>query len=284
MMNDFVALILTHGRADKVFTYKTLRDCGYSGPIRLVVDNLDKQLNKYKEKYGSELIVFDKAKVSESCDYMDNRKDYRAIIAARNISFEITKKLGFKYFIQLDDDYTRFDHRFNQSLEYISSGKKIKNLDKVFSSMVEFFEKSNCLSLALAQGGDYIGGAECANAQKPTAKRKVMNSFICSVDRPFSFKGRMNDDVTTYTTEGSRGKLFMQTSQVSLEQKPTQKIAGGMTELYKDAGTYVKSFYSVMSHPSSITIKMLSTNNPRLHHSVKWNDTVPKIVSEKLKK
>ena len=37
----FAAFILTHGRADDVLTYDTLRRCGYTGKIYLLVDNED---------------------------------------------------------------------------------------------------------------------------------------------------------------------------------------------------------------------------------------------------
>ncbi|MWE22378.1 DUF1367 family protein [Escherichia coli] len=68
-------------------------------------------------------------------------------------------------------------------------------------------------------------------------KRKAMNSFICSVDRPFSFMGRINEDVNTYTNLGRCGELFMTIGAVQLGQKQTQKNSGGMTELYLDSGT-----------------------------------------------
>lgn len=47
MRSDFVAFILTHGRADSVITDKTLRKCGYTGPIVYVIDNEDKAAADY---------------------------------------------------------------------------------------------------------------------------------------------------------------------------------------------------------------------------------------------
>lgn len=72
-------------------------------------------------------------------------------------------------------------------------------------------------------------------------KRKAMNSFICSVDRPFSFMGRINEDVNTYTNLGRCGELFMTIGAVQLGQKQTQKNSGGMTELYLDSGAPIYS-------------------------------------------
>ncbi|EFN6257501.1 hypothetical protein FVI12_21595 [Escherichia coli] len=42
MRDDFCAFILTHGRPDKVLTYRTLRRAGYTGKIFIVVDDEDK--------------------------------------------------------------------------------------------------------------------------------------------------------------------------------------------------------------------------------------------------
>jgi hypothetical protein len=38
----FAIFILTHGRPHDVVTFQTLRDCGYTGKIVIVIDNEDK--------------------------------------------------------------------------------------------------------------------------------------------------------------------------------------------------------------------------------------------------
>jgi len=280
---DFCALILTHGRPDRVFTFETLRRSGYTGPIFLVVDDLDGTRQAYIQRYGKEnVIVFNKMEVAKTFDQADNFSDHRAIVYARNASFDIARQLGFKYFIQLDDDYRHFQYRFDDKLDY--NYKAIKNLDKVFEAMLEFFEKSPLKSIAMAQGGDFIGGAGSDLAEIVKTKRKAMNSFICSVDRPFKFLGRVNEDVNTYTRGASLGDLFLTTNQICLVQTPTQSNAGGMTDLYLESGTYVKSFYTVIMQPSSVKVGVIQGVNPRLHHSIKWRDTVPKILREELRK
>lgn len=279
----FAALILTNGRPDRVFTYETLRKHGYTGPIYIIVDDLDPTREEYVRKFGDEVRVFDKKAIAKTFDQADNFEDYRAIIYARNASFEIARELGLKYFIQLDDDYTDFQYRFDEKRNY--SYKKVRNLNRVFAALLEFYEASGATSIALAQGGDFIGGSESALAQKITMKRKAMNSFICSVERPFQFVGRINEDVNTYTHLASKGALFLTTNQVILCQVQTQANAGGMTELYLDAGTYVKSFYSVLFQPSSVKVRPLRDRaKARLHHSVSWRNTVPMILPESFKK
>lgn len=56
------------------------------------------------------------------------------------------------------------------------------------------------------------------------------------------------------------------------------------TEMYLELGTYVKSFYTVMYHPSGVDIRFMGNKHMRLHHSVHWNNCVPCIVPEKYKK
>lgn len=281
-LDDFVAFILTNGRPDRVYTYETLARHGYTGRVILVVDDLDKTKDEYVKKYGDKVVIFDKAAIAKTFDQGDNFNDMRAIIYARNACFEIAKKLGIKYFIELDDDYTHFCWRFNNHLDYCTD--TCRSLDSVFSALLEFVKNSPVDTVALSQGGDFIGGSGSDKAQKVSLFRKCMNSFICSTDKPFQFIGRINEDVNTYSRLASTGLLMFTTNHVSLNQRQTQSNAGGMTELYLDSGTYVKSFYSVMYMPSSVKVKVLTSKNARLHHAVSWINTAPMILSEAHKK
>ena len=128
-----------------------------------------------------------------------------------------------------------------------------------------------------------MGGIGSTAASKPLL-RKAMNSFLFKTDNPVTFIGRINEDVNTYVVEGSRGKLYLTTTAMMLTQQQTQKNKGGLTEIYLEVGTYVKSFYTVMMAPSCVTVRSMGTSHRRLHHSVKWNNTVPKIISDRYRK
>lgn len=278
MINNFAAFILTNGRPNNVKTYSLLRSSGFTGPIYLIVDDLDKTKDEYIKKYGDAVKIFDKNAIAKCFDTADNFNDMRAIVYARNASFEIAKSLSIKYFIQLDDDYYCFMYRFDSNKKY--KPKAIKNLDRVFGALLDFYISSGAHSIAMSQGGDFIGGKLSSNAQKIKLKRKAMNSFICGTDRPFKFVGRINEDVNTYTRLASTGLILFTTNQVNLDQMDTQSNQGGMSGLYLDTGTYFKSFYSVLFHPSSVKVKVLNSKFKRLHHSVSWKHTVPMILRE----
>lgn len=282
MLDDFCVLILTHGRPDSVKTLRTLERSGYTGPVFLVVDDEDKTLPRYRERYGDKVVTFSKADIAARFDEADNFGDRRSIFYARNASFEIAQGLGFTYFIRLDDDYTAFSFRANSRMEY--GTWNITCLNEVFGLLLGYYKSAPIASLCFCQGGDFIGGVENAHVRDVTFKRKAMNTFICSTERPFRFLGRVNEDVNTYVEAGRRGLLFVTLMNVQIVQINTQVGRGGMTDLYLDAGTYLKSFYSVMVAPSCVTISEMGPLNKRIHHKVDWGSTAPKLLREEWRK
>ena len=281
---SFVVFILSHGRAGNIKTLKSLKKAGYTGKIIIVIDNEDEQEEEYKKIYGKEnIIVFDKIDISKRYDTMDNFEERRTIFYARNACFEIARKLGYKYFLELDDDYTQIAYKIVENNKFKS--KLVKDANTLFDAMIDFIESTNAYTVAFAQGGDFIGGKD-NNRYKEKLIRKAMNSFFCKTDKQFEFKGRVNEDVNTYCLLGMQGKLLFTYTDVAIEQATTQAQKGGISEQYLDSGTYLKSFYTIMCCPSCVTIGLMggSKKGMRLHHMISWNNCVPKIISEKYKK
>lgn len=284
---DFAIFILTHGRANRVDTINTLKKQGYTGRIILLVDDEDKQISEYKRNFGSQVYIFPKKDAIAITDSGDNFNQRNSVVYARNYNFVVAKELGIKYFLQLDDDYTGFRYTFDNDKNYITRQINIKSLDVIIKAMLEFYIVSGAKTITMSQGGDFIGGEGSKVAslhREGKFSRKVMNSFFCSTDRPFKFMGRINEDVNLYTENGIRGSLFITVPRIRLEQKQTQAGSGGLTDIYLDLGTYVKSFYSVMYAPSCVKINEMGVTNRRLHHMVKWKNACPMILSEDFKK
>ena len=283
MRNDFAILILTHGRPDNIKTLSSLKRAGYTGKYYIVIDNEDEKANEYYNLYGDKVIMFDKQAISDNPNYdkFDNNNNKKVIYFARNAAMEIAKDLGLKYYMQFDDDYKDFIFRFEKdgTLKYLP----IENIDKVINLLIDFLNNTKALSVCMSQGGDHLGGVN-RGIWKTKLKRKAMNSFLVDVDRSFKFYGRINEDVNTYTMLGNRGELFFTIADIQLNQAQTQTNAGGMTDIYLDSGTYVKSFYSVICSPQAVKISMMGDTQMRIHHKVYWNYCVPKIINEKYKK
>lgn len=285
LMNKFAALILSHGRAQNVRTYEKLRKHGYRGDIYIVIDDEDNQADQYRAKYPNKVIQFSKEKYEGSFDKGDNFKKRNSVIYARNAIWDIARELQLESFVMLDDDYTEFKYRFDEKAR--AAYLQVASLGGVFARAVRALVAAPNLScIALAQGGDYIGGA--AKLKTIGAKRKIMNVFVCLTDRPFAFVGRMNDDVNTYVAQQRSGSaVFYTTFQVSVDQVETQQADGGLTEMYKEHGTYVKSFYTVMYAPSCAKVRYYDGGGRsirRIHHQIDWNACAPKIIRETLRK
>jgi hypothetical protein len=183
----------------------------------------------------------------------------------------------------LDDDYRAFVYKFTAGLEYTE--KKVRNLDKLFVLMLAYYRSiPAAVTIAFGQNGDLVGGSASGNVESIHAKRKAMNTFFCDTQRPFQFSGRSNEDVVAYTSGGHRGEIYLTIFSVCIIQNRTQSNPGGMTELYMDQGTYVKSFYTVMYCPSFVRINMMGYIHRRIHHKILWENAVPKILSESCRK
>jgi hypothetical protein len=276
---NFAIFILTHGRPERVVTYKTLRTSGYTGPIYLVIDNEDAQASRYYEAFGEQVLMFDKLAMAETFDTGDNFTDRRAVVYARNACFGLAQSLGFEYFLELDDDYHEVRYRFDDHGHFVGY-KLVRDLDQVLWLFLEFYQAIPAIAVCFMQTGDFIGGGLASNAEALQTSRKAMNTFLCATTRPFQFVGRINEDVNTYTWYQSLGHLFLSINQIVINQHDTQQYAGGMTDLYRASGTYVKSFYTVMYQPSSVSIGAMGMFYDRLHHQVRWECTVPCLLAE----
>lgn len=281
MRDDFAVFILSHGRPDRIKTIQALQNGNYGGKWYVVIDNEDDTESEYRRLFGERVIQFDKLEQSLKFDTADTNKDRRTIVYARNACFDIAEQLGIRYFLELDDDYTAFMFRRIEGQKMTHT--PCKNLGRLFEKMVDFLDDSGALTVALAQGGDFIGGANSGTFKKKVL-RKAMNTFFCDTHKRFDFLGRINEDVNTYTCLGNRGHLFFTVTDAMICQLTTQANAGGMTDVYLDSGTYLKSFYSVIFSPQAVRIKKMGAHHRRLHHNIAWNFCAPKILNQKWKK
>lgn len=276
----FAAFILTHGRPGNVKTTATLQKYGYTGRTYLIVDNEDETAGEYCDRFGADRVIqFDKRAIAAVCDTADTQPGRLAVIYARNACFGIARDLGLDYFLELDDDYQDFKYRAMGEPAVM-----MRNLDGVIQAMLDFLDDTGAITVAMSQGGDHLGGVGFDGNIKKGLLRKAMNTFFCQTARSFTFVGLVNEDVNTYVLQGSRGDLFLTVMGLHVEQVSTQQSAGGLTPIYLELGTYVKSFYTVMMCPSCVKVRTMGRTDRRLHHSVSWDHAVPKILSPRYRK
>jgi hypothetical protein len=223
--------------------------------------------------------VFSKRDYAGKFDKMDNFGNMACVVYARNAIWDFANKIGLDYFVVADDDYSAFQTRIMGDGSYYT--RSYKNGDGVFAAYVDFMRSSQVDTICFAQGGDFIGGGDNTNvAAGFRLSRKMMNLYFFNTKKPLEFKGTINEDLTSSITEGMVGKKIMTTLLNSIVQKETQSNAGGLTEIYLELGTYVKSFYSVIAAPSCVKVALMGDSAMRLHHAVTWKNAVPKIIRE----
>lgn len=278
MRDDFCVVVFSYNRHDNIPTLRVLERCGYTGPVFIVVDDRDPELDAYRARFGEQLLVFSKEEAATTFDEGDNFGPQGVAVYARNAAFDLVAERGFRWFVQLDDDYTFFNHRYDQKGDK-HTGVAWLTVSRFWSECIEIMEAAPYISsICMAQAGDFIGG----EPGKIRMTRKAMNSFLCTTDRRIRFLGKMNEDVSVYTSDQRRGCVYLTATSVYLSQEITQQVKGGMSEAYIQSGTYVKSFYSVMHCPSGVIVYPIQgrARTARLHHRVAYNTVAPKILAE----
>ncbi len=275
--NDFAILILSHKRPENP-TYKTLMKCNYSHKLYFILDDEDPSIPQYEAKYGKDkLLIFNKKEMAKNIDLMDNWEMWSIDTYARNASFQLAKSVGINYFLLLDDDYDSFRYRFFSEHSVV-----VKQMNRVCEVYLDYFKKHTQIkALCFAQGADV------AVIVKGQTKRKAMNALFLSIDRPVHWIGHMNADVNAYTRYGQLGHIMITFPHVQLNQEPTQ-TKGGSAGMYREIGTYQKSFYSVMQCPSFVKVstftKGFRMSKFRFHHKIDFKKGCARIISSRYKK
>ena len=214
---------------------------------------------------------------------MDNFERRDVVVYARNAVWDFAKQLDLEYFIVADDDYIDFFINIDSKGNYKHS--KIKEMDIIIDIFLEYMEKAKHIDcICFAQTGDFIGGGN-----NPFViygdfkiKRKMMNFYFFRVDQKLNFMGTLNEDYISSLFHGIQGKIIFTTYLTAINQLQTQKNLGGLTDIYLEMGTYVKSFYSILAFPSCVKISAMGWRDYRFHHkTMKWHFAVPMIISEK---
>lgn len=283
-MKNRAIFIISYKRADNVVTLDWLKKNGYNGKWYIVIDDKDPEMDRYLAKYGGNVCIFSKEETKKLFDTCDNFSNTNSSCFVRNALFGIAKEKGIDSFLVLDDDYDNIMFR-RPKPNGVLGGANIKegDLNTILDICFDYLEKTlriNCY--ALSQNGDFIGGAD--SFQTINGKRKIMNAFFFRTDNPTEFKGKMNEDVNAYLYWGARGRLYFTTCALTVKQALTQTVSGGMPDIYKNNGTYIKSFYSVIVAPNAVKISVIGAHSPRIHHKINWNNAVPKLIRESYKK
>ena len=277
MRDDFAVFILTHGRAKQQKTLKAMKKCGYTGRLYLVVDDEDEQLEEYLHLYGRKVITFSKREIECCFDTMTNKKEYGAVVYARNASYEIANRLGVRWIFVCDDDISNISFRIlrNNKLERLD----IHEIDRLFERMCEIADAGNLCVFGFSQAGIYIGGAN--KLYLSGHQRKVSQAMLLDVKNPIECRGIFYEDLIAALDAGAAGRVAISTTLVSVQSPEMTTNAGGMCDAYSKSSAYIHCFYTVMAHPSVVSIVM---NGGTFKLKFLYSADAPMIISERWRK
>ena len=278
MRNDFACIVISHGRPE-CSTVKVLRECGYTGKIYIVVDDEDKALPDYIERYGADVHVFHK---EEDFDTGDLGGSKACGVFARNQCLKVAEKNRLTYYLELDDDLESLSYRYNDGGHL--RGIKARELDRLFDGMCTYFDEASVQCISFGNAVDYIGGVPTFESGK--ISRTVMNSFFLRTSNKIQWRSRNSDDIITVVDEAQKGQAgfrltpVMNKLDVGIHKKKSSASGGSIAE-YEKTGSYKLRYYAVMFHPDCVKLR---ESGDGYDWTLMTGNAYPKIMSGRYKK
>ncbi len=281
MKKKFAVFILTHGRPNNQITVKTLQNLGYTGAWYLVVDDQDDTFDEYVRVWGVDrIIVFHKDYFIRNTDTGLHTPVPKFAVFARNAIEHIAKTMGYKTFMMLDDDITKFRVRLPKGDSLKSYGFNGK-FSEIIDKSVDFILDCDIACMGLGFCNLYIGGVSNFNTENPR-QRLCAEAFIRNTSHPVSWRLNMVEDMITSIDAAMAGDVWFQFLPIQCEIKMSEGVVdGGNSDVYRQLGMYRISFMPVIAYPSSNAVRRGKTT---------WASTttpdkcIPKIISSRYRK
>lgn len=283
MRNDFATFIITHGHPDRQITYDTLRKCGYSGKIFLVVDNTDATIQQYIDNYGADnILVFDKNYYinSDRFDNGTNTPIYACAIYARRAVEDMAKTMNLKYFAMADDDIKKIVIRYpvNNALKRVN----IDDMDKILEAHIELLDAQPIACIGFGGVQNYFGGADVFSADSLSKPTIPYQFFLRKTEKPVRWSCWYGEDDVEAYFNTTTGNLWFASLYVMIEAMPNG--TGSMATTYATLNSYIMSFAELRYFPGLLRVYKRPKSKASIFGVVrKTSDWFPKILNEKYK-
>jgi len=280
-MYNYAVLICTHGRPYAQHTLNTLRRCGYTGKIYLILDNEDETYPEYHtNKDYTDIWVFDKQFYINEIDTGVLEPKRKAILYAKSACESIaTMHLGLDAFVIADDDITGFRYRYEDG-NSLRSLPITQNMDEIIYSYMSYILDAGICATSFGNDRMYIGGK--ISDERKSEFRAPYNFVFRNSHIPFSWVSEMYEDTISPILENQRGHYTIQLPIVKYDMKELVAGAdGGMSETYSQMPIYERIFQVIKYSPTSTKFVV---SNGKITNSILREHTYPKLVSSSYKK
>lgn len=281
MIKKFAIFILTHGRPHNQITVNTLQKLGYDGDLYLVVDDQDATFCEYVEEWGADRVIrFHKDYFIRNTDTGLRPPVPKFAVFARNAIEYIAKEMGYKTFMMLDDDITKFRIRLPEG-DSLKSYQFNGQFNSIIENSVNYVLDCDIACLGLGFCNLYIGGVGNFNKENPR-QRLCAEAFIRNTAHPIAWRLNMVEDMITSIDAAMKGDVWFQFLPIQCEILMNEgAVDGGNSDVYRQLGMYRISFMPVIAYPSSNSVRFgkktwASTTTP--------DKCIPKIISSRYRK
>ena len=280
-MRDFAIFICTHGRPNAQYTLNSLRACGYTGKIYLVLDDEDETRPAYHEYLGvcDDFVFFNKQHYIDTVDIGRSDAKRKAILYAKCACEDFVNQQKYDAFVIADDDLTGFRYRYEED-GHLKSLPITSGLDAIIESHVDFMMDNNICAMSFGTSQMFMGGI--LSAERKGENRIPFNFVFRNASIPFSWRSEIYEDSISALREGQIGKYMLQVPLVQQNMKPLYAGAdGGMTELYTNVSQFEKVFPVIKYLPSCSKIV---AGKYCMIYSILKEHSVPKLISSSYRK
>lgn len=242
----YAVFIISHERADRVETYSTLRSSGYTGQIYVVIDDEDTQLLKYQNRFGTDVLVFNKRRCSDATDTLESSKRSASAVYARNAVEVMANARGLDAFIVMDDDITNL--RFRWMEDDVCKSLRAGSLDSVLDWYCEYLCTCDIATLSFEHCMFYLGGI---SDDKIANERWTYQIHIRNVKYPVDWIAVFNEDIITEISTATRGYIWWSLPHIVFDNVAMNCESGGVKELYESISKYKRAFMATVANPSS---------------------------------
>lgn len=278
---NFAVFIISHERADRVETYDTLKRGGYTGQIFVVIDNEDSMLRTYLDRFGDDVLIFDKQHYKDIVDTITNDKRLSSAVYARNAVEDFAKLFELDAFGMFDDDVTNLRYRYLDK-NSAKSQRLTQNLDIVFNSFIEYLIEGNIATLSFANVMIYAGGVSSEEDKVRLCSHRYTTCIhIRNTKLPVVWMSLTNEDSISGGVTAQKGYIWWTLPPIVYDTSQIGVLPGGMKSIYDKFPPFSRAFLSTVALPS---VNRVGCTKDRFNIHRNLKSAYPMIISSRYKK
>ena len=281
-------IILSHNSADNVMTYDMLSRMSCDLPVHVLVDNEDKMLSEYKERFKDKLLIYHKRYIASLSDtFIGGDRNLPCAMIARNAALDIAREFGYSYLVMLDDDIKRMQYVYDNDGHLGRS--EIKSFDKVIEAVVKFMRDGDIVATSFSFRASYFGGVNGQFFNKKLIQNGLAQVWIINTWWSNTFRGKILEDGVYCYDSAKEGKPCFRITDLCFDalpmgDRPNKKE--GLGETYDKYRELAFNFL-LIPHPSILQVKHNAKAVPTYGHNIPYvnmNYACPKVISGRYRK